>query len=246
MVVKSELKLVKNLQQKKYRTQQQLFVAEGVKTVEELLSAGHMPQVIYCTDESLLAAYKEDIRIISERDLKRMSSLKTPNKVLAVFEIPAASEIPLEGWIVALDGVQDPGNLGTIIRLCDWYGISDLVCSLNTVDCFNPKVVQATMGSIARVSLHYLELESWLQTYPHAVFGAVLKGKNVYTAEFPDRGVLVMGSESHGITENVLELVKNKVTLPQYGISSVDSLNVAMATAICLSEIRRSELLIRK
>lgn len=245
MVVKSQLKLVKNLQQKKYRTQLKLFVAEGVKSVEELLGAGYRPHIIYCTDETLLADYAEDIQVIGLEDLKRMSSLKTPNKVLAVFEIPSPGEIPLDGWIIALDGVQDPGNLGTIIRLCDWYGISHIICSGNTVDCFNPKVVQATMGSIARVSLHYQDLEAWLKSYPHTIFAAVLDGTNIYTTKLPNRGVLVMGSESHGITDPVLGLIKNKVTLPQYGSPSADSLNVAMATAICLSEIRRSELLIR-
>ena len=243
MVVKSQLKLVKNLQQKKYRTQLQLFVAEGVKTVQELLSAGYRPRNIYCTDVTLLTDYTKDLEIISQRDLKQMSSLKTPNKVLAVFEIPAHGVLPTDGWILALDGVQDPGNLGTIIRLCDWFGIAHIVCSENTVDCFNPKVVQSTMGSIARVSLHYLDLETWLKSYPNTILGAVLDGTNLYTAELPEQGILVMGSESHGITEQVLEFVTKKVTLPQYGSPSAESLNVAMATAICLSELRRTRLL---
>lgn len=245
MVVKSELKLVKNLQQKKYRTQLGLFVAEGVKMVPELLHGGFKPHAIYCTDEALFQDYHEVVQYVKLSDLERMSSLKTPNTVLAVFDIPKPQNISLEHWILVLDGVQDPGNLGTIIRLCDWYGISHLLCSENTVDCYNPKVVQASMGSIARVGVHYLDLKTWLNDYPNEVFGALLEGTNLYTLEMPDKGVLIMGSESHGISEELKPLIQKAITLPQFGQPTAESLNVAMAAAICLSEIRRTKLLTR-
>jgi len=243
MVVKSELKLVKNLQQKKYRTQMQRFIAEGVKTVQELLQAGYSPHSIYCTDETLFQDYQDVLRNINSTDLDRLSALKTPNTVLAVFEIPKPGKIPNDEWILALDSVQDPGNLGTIIRLCDWYGIRQLLCSEGSVDCYNPKVVQATMGSIARVVVRYLDLKSWLESYPYEVFGAVLDGANLYAQELPAKGVLVMGSESHGISEHILPLIQHRITLPQFGQPSAESLNVAMAAAICLSEVRRPQLL---
>ena len=246
MVVKSELKLLKNLQQKKYRTRLKCFVAEGVKTVQELLQAGFRPHSIYCTDEMLFQDHEEVLRVINSKDLDRMSALKSPNKVIAVFEIFPPEKISHDNWILALDGVQDPGNLGTIIRLCDWYGIPQLLCSEGTVDCYNPKVVQATMGSIARVGVHYVDLKSWLSNYPHEVFGAVLNGTNMYTLNLPAKGVLLMGGESHGISEELAPLIQNEVTLPQFGTPSAESLNVAMATAICLSEIRRDQLLTQK
>ena len=246
MVVKSELKLVKNLQQKKYRTQMQRFIAEGVKTVQELLQAGFKAHSIYSTDKTLFKDYQEILRHITMDDLKRMSTLKTPNKVLAVFDIPKSPDISLEHWILVLDGVQDPGNLGTIIRLSDWYGIPHIICSENSVDCYNPKVVQATMGSIARVGIHYLDLKTWLGEYPYEVFGAVLDGSNIYTLDLPQKGVLLLGSESHGISNDLLAWIQHRITLPQFGLPSAESLNLAMATAICLSEIRRNELLTQK
>jgi TrmH family RNA methyltransferase len=224
----------------------QRFVAEGVKTVQELLHSGFSPHSIYCTDEVLFQDHSEVLRRISPADLDRMSALKSPNKVLAVFDIPGPEKISLDQWILVLDGVQDPGNLGTIIRLCDWYGIRNIICSENSVDCYNPKVVQATMGSIARVRVHYHDLESWLKDYPYNVFGAVMDGTNMYTLQLPSKGVLLMGSESHGISKEIEPLIHSRITLPQFGQPSAESLNVAMATAICLSEIRRTDLLTQR
>ena len=220
----------------------QRFIAEGVKTVQELLQAGFSPYSIYCTDEMLFQDHQEVLRTINTKELERMSSLKTPNKVLAVFDIPDTPDVSLEHWILVLDGVQDPGNLGTIIRLCDWYGIPHLVCSENSVDCYNSKVVQSSMGSIARVSIHYIDLNKWLKDYPHTIYGAVLDGTNMYTLDLPGKGVLVMGSESHGISKELEPLIQKRITLPQFGKPTAESLNVAMATAVCLSEIRRGEL----
>ena len=224
----------------------QRFKAEGVKMVQELLQAGFKPHSIYCTDETLFQDYQAVLQHINSTDLNRMSSLKTPNKVLAVFDMPSVGKIELDQWILALDGVQDPGNLGTIIRLCDWFGIPNLLCSEGSVDCYNPKVVQASMGSIARVGIHYLDLNSWLCSYPHTIYGAVMDGTNMYSLELPAKGVLVMGSESHGISKELETIIQARITIPQFGQASAESLNVAMATAVCLSEIRRAMLLTQK
>ena len=240
MVVKSEIKLVKNLQQKKYRNQHGLFVAEGSKTVQEVLGSGFTPKVLYSTDKNVLPDHEDITTLIGEKTLERMSGLKTPNKILAVFEIPPESTLPSQGWVIALDGVKDPGNMGTLIRLCDWFDIGHVVCSADTVDCYNPKVVQATMGSIARVKVHYTNLVSFLQDFPGESYGAVLNGSPIQDTAFPNHGVLVLGSESHGISPEVQGSLSHQISIPQIGNSSAESLNVATATAIFLHEIRRS------
>ena len=155
MVVKNQIKFIKSLQQKKYRNQHGLFVAEGIKLVNELLSCGMLPVWVYATQSEPLAVRDIKIQNVTDTVLNRMSGLKSPNKVLAVFEIPSAKPLDFTDWILALDDLKDPGNLGTIIRLCDWFGIRHLLCSPQTVDCYNPKTLQATMGSIARVNLVY-------------------------------------------------------------------------------------------
>ena len=241
MVVKSEIKLVKNLQQKKYRNQHRLFVAEGCKTVQEVLSSGFTPKVLYSTDKNALPDHEDLITLIGEKTLERMSGLKTPNKILAVFEIPKTTALPTKGWVIALDGVKDPGNMGTLIRLCDWFNIAHVVCAADTVDCYNPKVVQATMGSIARVRVHYTDLTSFLLDFPGESYGAVLNGLPIQDAQFPKAGVLVLGSESHGISPDVQRTISHQISIPQIGNSSADSLTVATATAIFLHEIRRSQ-----
>jgi TrmH family RNA methyltransferase len=159
---------------------------------------------------------------------------------LAVFKIPQSKSIEENGLIVALDAVRDPGNLGTIIRLCDWFGVKDLVCSKETVDCYNPKVIQATMGSIARVNISYVELEYFFKKSNLPVYGAYMQGENVYTSELSSNGILVMGNEAHGISSSIESLITKKVSIPQFGdIQETESLNVASATAILLSEFRR-------
>jgi len=241
MVVKSQIKLVKNLQQKKYRNQYGLFVAEGLKTVQEVLGSGITPKILYSTDKNVLPDHEEDITLVGSKVLERMSGLKTPNKILGVFEIPKESALPTNGWVIALDGVKDPGNMGTIIRLCDWFGIAHIVCSGDTVDCYNPKVVQATMGSIGRVHIHYTDLKSFVGHFPHDSFGAVLDGAPIQDITFPKNGVLVLGSESHGISTEVKDTLHHTISIRQYGSSSTESLNVAMASAILLHELRRSQ-----
>jgi TrmH family RNA methyltransferase len=239
MVVKSEIKHIKSLQQKKYRTRHGLFVAEGLKTVSELLASGIPPYKVYATDAALLAGIKAEKIKVSPSELERMSGLKQPNKVLGVFHITPPEALDYQGWILACDAVKDPGNLGTIIRLCDWFGIRHLLCSPDTVDCYNPKVLQATMGSIARVNIVYDDLPPLLGNSGLPVYGAFMDGVAVYEAGLPDRGILVMGNEAHGISSEVSDCIQERVSIPQYGSDSTESLNVATATAIMLSELRR-------
>ncbi|MDX1363831.1 TrmH family RNA methyltransferase [Arenibacter latericius] len=239
MVVKSQIKFIKSLQQKKYRLQNRLFVVEGIKTVRELLASSLKPYKVYVTDASIIKGNSRDIEVISEADLKKMSGLATPNKVLGVFHFPTPKPVDYSGWVIALDDVRDPGNLGTIIRLCDWFGISDLICSPKTVDCYNPKTLQATMGSISRVNIVYKELQSVIEDGT-MVLGAFMDGEEVYKSSLPKAGVLVMGNEANGISKEIEGLVSKRISIPQFGPKTAESLNVATATAILLSEIRRS------
>ncbi|WP_435181211.1 TrmH family RNA methyltransferase [Cellulophaga omnivescoria] len=240
MVSKSQIKFIKNLQQKKYRAEHKLFVVEGIKTVKELVNANVKPYAIYTTSKTILENNTFKSELISEADLKKISALKTPNNILAVFYKPLAKKVKTNNWIVALDDVRDPGNLGTIIRLCDWFGITDLFCSGQTVDCYNPKTIQATMGSLARVNIIYGDLETFLKLTKMPVYGAFMDGKNVYKENFvEENGILVMGNEANGVSKTVEKLITKKISIPQFGNKTTESLNVATATAILLNEIRR-------
>lgn len=238
MVSKNQIKLVKSLQQKKYRNQQGLFVVEGIKAVRELLDSEFKTYAIFTTDVSVFDGHDEAVESVTNAELRKMSGLTTPNTVLGVFEMAKAGNIDFSDWILAVDEVRDPGNLGTIIRLCDWFGIKHLVCSENTVDCYNPKTLQATMGSIARVQVGYTDLEEFLRKTDLPIFGAFMEGRSVYNTKMPEKGILVMGNEANGISSEVQALVSEKISIPKFGKSTTESLNVATATAILLSEIR--------
>ncbi len=240
MVGKSQIKFIKSLQQKKYRNQNGMFVVEGIKTVQELLDSNIKPYKIYCSSTELFQYLGDQIEIISEVDLKKMSSLKNPNKVLGIFKIPQPRKVDENDWILTLDDVRDPGNLGTIIRLCDWFGVKHLVCSEQTVDCYNPKVLQATMGSITRVNIIYTDLVQYLEKSELPVYGTFMDGNNVYSSKLPLKGILVMGNEANGISNGIENLVNSKVSIPQFGSKATESLNVATAAAIFLNEIRRN------
>ena len=238
MLSKNQIKLITRLKQKKYRLQHGFFVVEGIKTIQELLQSKLTLHALYTTETFNIDA-KDEI-LISETELKRISFLTTPNKALAVFKIPASKSINTSGLIVALDDVRDPGNLGTIIRLCDWFGITDLICSKETVDCFNPKVIQATMGSITRVNINYVDLVDFLNETNLPVFGAFMEGENVYKKQLPKEGVLVMGNEAKGVSKAIEAIIDEKISIPRFGnLQATESLNVATATAILLSEFRR-------
>ena len=242
MVSKNQIKRITSLHQKKYRKQLQLFIAEGKKTIEELLIANFDLDVLYCTETiNIPKADKNKTFFISENELKKMSHFKTPSGCLAVFKIPKEKEIELNGLIVALDDIRDPGNLGTIIRLCDWFGIETLICSEDTVDLYNPKVVQATMGSISRVTIVYKNLEQFLKETELPIFGTFMNGKNIYQQNLPSEGIIVMGNEANGISKKIEKLVTQKIAIPRFGeLQETESLNVATATAIILSEFKRN------
>ena len=239
MVVKSELKLIKSLQQKKYRNAHGLFVMEGKKAIEEVVESGLKVYSLYSSASENLTFAGVEIVKISNKELQQMSSLKNPNGYLGVFHVPEPKEVISSDWILALDGVQDPGNLGTIIRLCDWFGIHNLVCSFDTVDCYNPKVLQATMGSITRVNVVYENLNSFLKGVELPIFGTFMEGLSVINCALPKAGVLVMGNEGKGISDAIEKLCTDKLSIQQFGEKTTESLNVAMATSILLHEIRR-------
>jgi len=170
-----------------------------------------------------------------------MSALNTPSSCLAVFHIPAPKPIDSRGLIVALDDIRDPGNLGTIIRLCDWFGVTQLLCSKETVDLYNPKVIQATMGSVSRVQVNYVDLATFISETTLPVFGTFMDGKNIYKESLPSEGILIFGNEANGISPALEQKIKNRIAIPRFGnLQQTESLNVATATAIFLSEFRRN------
>jgi TrmH family RNA methyltransferase len=237
---KNQLKTITSLNQKKYRTAHHLFVAEGTKIVAEFLNSNFELEQLFCVDTT---SYKnlEKVTEISEIELKKISSLATPNNVLALFKIPLTTTSSIKsGLIVVLDEINDPGNLGAIIRLCDWFGVDQLICSNNTVDCYNQKVVQSSMGSLARVSIIYTELEDYLQQSNLPKYAADMEGENVYKSKLSKNAVLVMGNEANGISDSILKLVSNTISIPRFGaLKQTESLNVATAAAILLSEFKR-------
>jgi len=239
MVTKNQIKLVISLKQKKYRSQHGLFVVEGEKVVKELLEGGVKPFLVIVDDAGLIGQLKHAEQV-SKKDLKQMSSLTHPNGVLGVFHMVELDDMANQDWVVVLDAVRDPGNLGTIIRLCDWFGIRQLVCSPDTVDCYNPKVLQATMGSIARVGISYADLKEYLSNTNLPIYGAFMDGESVYGSDLSEKGILVMGNEANGISSEVNDFIRKRISIPQFGAITTESLNVATATAILLNEIRRS------
>jgi TrmH family RNA methyltransferase len=240
MVSKNQIKLITSLQQKKYRQTHQLFIAEGVKVIQELLLSNFMLEHLFVTENLFETVSSDTKTLISESDLKKISCLATPNNCLALFKIPNEKKILHDGLIVALDEVRDPGNLGTIIRLCDWFGVKQIVCSTNSVDIYNPKVVQATMGSISRVNIVYTNLVEFLSNADDEIFGTFMDGKNVYKENLPQNGILVLGNEANGISKEIENLITQKLSIPRFGdLQKTESLNVATATAIFLSEFKR-------
>ena len=240
MVSKNQIKLITSLQQKKYRQTHQLFIAEGVKVIQELLVSNFMLEHLFVTEYLFETVSSDKKTLISESDLKKISCLATPNNCLALFKIPSEKKIHLDGLVVALDEVRDPGNLGTIIRLCDWFGVKQIICSDNSVDIYNPKVVQATMGSISRVNVVYTNLVEYLSNCKQEIFGTFMDGKNVYKENLPQNGILVLGNEANGISKEIEKSITQRLAIPRFGdLQKTESLNVATAAAIFLSEFKR-------
>ena len=241
MISKNQIKLIRSLEQKKNRKHEGLFVAEGPKVVGDLLQAGYHARYLFSTVE------RPDAERITDDELRKISFLQHPQEVLAVFEIPENINCQLSiinyQLSIALDGIQDPGNLGTIIRIADWFGISTIYCSLDTADVYNPKVVQATMGSLAHVQVVYTDLIELFKQLPpsYPIYGTLLDGENIYEQELTQEGIIVMGNEGNGISAEVRKHVTKRLLIPDFHTDGLraDSLNVAIATAITCSEFRR-------
>ncbi|RZS91987.1 TrmH family RNA methyltransferase [Aquimarina brevivitae] len=245
MVSKNQKKLINSLHQKKYRKQHHLFIAEGIKVINEFIDAGFVLHRLFTTEDHLFSVDNTQCYEVTEAELKQLSQLKTPQKALALFEIPKEKDENYNGLVLALDDVSDPGNLGTIIRLCDWFGVTELICSKQTVDCYNPKVVQATMGSLSRVNIRYLDLKQFLeeQQHSHTIYGTFMDGDPIYTASKSCvKSIIVMGNEANGISPTIEQLVTHKIAIPRFGqLQLTESLNVATATSIVLNEFRRAD-----
>lgn len=243
MLVKQKIKYIQTLGQKKFRQEEGLFIAEGPKLVKELLEAdGLMVQEVFALKEWIIEnekiVVKKTVTEITETELERISQLTTPNKVLAIVrQFDEDHEIITKGKItLALDGIQDPGNLGTIIRTADWFGINQVVCSHESADVYNPKVVQATMGSIARVKVVYRDLQQWLAEQKDVpVYATVLDGQDISAVKKIKEGIIIFGNESKGISPEILQLANIKLSIPKKG--KAESLNAAVAAGIILSHI---------
>lgn len=242
-MTKNEIQFVRSLADKRNRDQEHLFIAEGDKLISEIIASGLMVRNIYAL-EGHLAGKAE---VVSAKDMERISQLKTASSSLAVVEQPRhkrPSTAPADKLCIALDGVQNPGNLGTIIRLADWFGVEDIFCSQECADCFNPKVVQATMGAILRVRVHYLPLAEFLARTAAAgipIYGTMLDGENIYSTDLTPNGVIVMGNEGKGVSAECTKSFTHRLLIPSYPPEhqGSESLNVAMATGIVCAEFRR-------
>ena len=238
MISKSQIKLIRSLQQKKYRSKLKLFVAEGPKVINELLTAKFKLHSLYATVGNLFTGVNSEI--ISDEEISKISFLKNANNSVAIFTIPEQKKHRKEGITLLLDSIRDPGNLGTIIRLSDWFNVSNIICSSDSVDCFNPKVIQATMGSISRVSISYCDLTTYLSLSDLPVYAGTMDGKNIYKEKLPENAIVIVGNEANGISDTLLNLTTHKIGIPRFGNNhQTESLNVAVATAILFSEFKR-------
>jgi TrmH family RNA methyltransferase len=237
MISKNEAKYIQSLYQKKTRLSEALFIAEGAKLVDEILQSNFVVRKIYAVGEWIKYNNENNVTEVSADELQRISNLQTPNQVLAIVEQRTMIDEPgLKNTItLVLDGIQDPGNLGTIIRIADWFGIKQIVAGEDTVDLYNPKVVQSTMGSIIRVNVWYKQLDAWLDKVGVPVYGALLNGENVLKHDAIKEGIIVIGNESKGIRSNIMPFIKHALTIPRFG--EAESLNAAVATGIILSHV---------
>ena len=250
MLSKALIKRISSYKESKYRNQDKVFVVEGVKVVNELLNSCFEIETIcalrqWLDDNSKSIINKtNNIIEVSGDELKKISSFSTPNQVLAVVKTPSPKEVVFKDkLVIALDQINDPGNLGTIIRIAHWFGIEDVICSENTVDQYNPKTIQSTMGSLFRVNVSYHNLKSYLQNLPedYPIYGTIVEnGENIYEKQVQKQGIIIIGSESHGISDEILPLINNPITIPNFSINQrAESLNASIATGIIVSEFRR-------
>ncbi|WP_422359792.1 TrmH family RNA methyltransferase [Reichenbachiella sp.] len=242
MISNRESKFIKSLQLKKFRQLENQFVVEGAKNVLELLQSDLEVIRVFATNDFLskyqerLSEYSEVLTEVKEADLKKVGSFTSNNAALALVKVPEQSEMDSSQSILAFDRIKDPGNLGTVIRIADWYGFKQIVCSTESVDCYNPKVISATMGSFARVQVHYADLGEILQKSKH-VYGTTLQGDNIHELKFQEPAVVVFGNESEGLADDLRQYLTQEVFIPGYG--GAESLNVAVSTAVFCDNFRR-------
>ena len=245
MISKSQISFIKSLHQKKIRKEQGLFIVEGLKSIQEFINSEYLVDSVYCTEYLMpkLDNLSRKIKpvIISESELSRISTLSTPQAILAVVQMPKHTEVNIKkldrSFLLALDGVQDPGNLGTIIRTADWFGLNTILCSMDTAEVYNPKVVQASMGSLSRVNMIYTDLGVLFSQTNIPVYGALLDGKSIYETDFGQAGIILLGNEGNGISKDLLDKINYPITIPRFG--KAESLNVAISASIFCSELRR-------
>lgn len=238
MLSKARIKIIQSLHLKKYRNELKLFVVEGKKQVAELLTSNYQISCLIATHNWAMqhAQYitnNTELITVSDDELKKVSLLQAPQDVLALVQMPDLNYLPellINNFTIVLDGIQDPGNLGTIVRIADWYGIKNIVCSLDCVDIYNPKTIQATMGSFARVNVYYIDLIEVLNQIDLPVYGALMQGESLHTVQLHKNALLIIGNEGKGISENLLQYITNPITIPKFG--EAESLNAGVAAAI--------------
>ncbi|PRD48361.1 TrmH family RNA methyltransferase [Sphingobacterium haloxyli] len=248
MLSKAQISLITSLQHKKFRKQHGLFIVEGVKSVLEFLSSEYQIHSLYTTAEARTKMgnlpQKLKCITITTNEFQKISGLSNPQGVLALVHLPTSESFDWaslkQQHSLLLDDIQDPGNLGTILRTAEWFGITHIICSMGTVDAYNPKVVQATMGSLARIKIYYTPLTDFINQADMPTYGALLDGKSVYETKFGNAGLIIMGNEGNGISKEIIDKVKVAVTIPRIG--NAESLNVAVATTVFCSEIARQKL----
>lgn len=237
MISTNQIKLIQTLTRKKKREEHGLFVAEGDKTILDLLPFFET-KFLFSVDGAIPNA-----EIITDREMKKATHLSTPSSSLAVFYKKESSFdlSKINGELsLVLDDIQDPGNLGTIIRIADWFGIRNIFCSKSTVDVYNSKTVKSTMGAMSRVNVHYVDLMTVLSELTCPIYGTFMDGENIYESDLPKSGIIVMGNEGNGISDDLLPHISHRLTIPSFGDKSSESLNVAIATGIVCSEFRRN------
>lgn len=246
MLSKSQISFIKSLHQKKYRKENGIFIIEGIKSISEFLHSDYQLHSIFYTPQfsSILPKTSANINLfeVNEAELQKISTLQTPQGILALVHIPSQRDINIESlkqsFSLVLDDVQDPGNFGTIIRTADWFGIKNIICSEHTVEAFNPKTVQSTMGSLCRVNITYTPLLPFLTQIKLPIYGALLNGQNIYQTTWANQGLILLGNEGHGISEQLLDKIDIPITIPRFGLA--ESLNVAVSASIFCSEISRN------
>ena len=242
-ISKNKIKWIRSLQMKKTRDEEGLYVIEGEKMIEELIHSfpNLIHTLIHTADFKMnFSLSSAEVYCVNQLELEQASGLKTPNKALAVLKKQHYHLPDKDQLIIALDGVQDPGNMGTILRIADWFGIENIICSLSTVEIYNPKVVQSSMGAILRINVHYTDLNLFLTNYPEPIYGALLEGDNIYKTKLTQKGVILLGNEGNGISAELQKKISHKISIPRFG--NAESLNVSVATGIIVSEFKRNML----